>query len=183
MNAFKNSLVAIAAAATLGATALASTQASAAGYGYGYGYNSYSSYAPSYGYSSYTPSYGYNSYSLVRLQLLWPGLRLRLRPVTSDNPGFLSIKVGFGWFLDAGVVGMPTVRSWRPQSVGGPATFMTSRGHLVFAGSQKCTGKTSRSTPRALSPLFLITDFIGNKILPGSRSGATCSCHYFGGTV
>ena len=59
MNAFKKTLVAIAAAATLGATGLASTQASAEdGYGYGgyggYGYNSY----PSYGYNSY-PSYGY----------------------------------------------------------------------------------------------------------------------------
>jgi hypothetical protein len=70
MNAFKKTLVAIAAAATLGATGLASTQASAEdGYGYGgyggYGYNSYPSYGynsyPSYGYNSY-PSYGYNSY-------------------------------------------------------------------------------------------------------------------------
>src|SRR5271167_2679564 len=70
MNAFRKTLVAIAAAATLGGTGLASTQASAEdGYGYGgyggYGYNSYPSYGynsyPSYGYNSY-PSYGYNSY-------------------------------------------------------------------------------------------------------------------------
>ena len=61
MNAFRKTLVAIAAVATLGATGLASTQASAEdGYGYGgyggYGYNSY----PSYGYNSY-PSYGYKA--------------------------------------------------------------------------------------------------------------------------
>jgi hypothetical protein len=70
---FKNTLVAIAAVATLGATALASTQASACEYGYGdgsyggygYGYNSY----PSYGYDVYSqpvyslPSYGYDVYS------------------------------------------------------------------------------------------------------------------------
>ena len=37
MNAFKKTLVAIAALATLGATGLASTQASANGYSYGYG--------------------------------------------------------------------------------------------------------------------------------------------------
>ena len=61
MNAFKQTLVAIAAAATLGATGLASTQASANHYGYGYGsyggygYNSY----PSYGYGYSHPSYGY----------------------------------------------------------------------------------------------------------------------------
>ena len=66
MNAFKKTLVAIAAAATLGATGLASTQASANGYSYGYGsyggyggygYNSYPSYGYGYGYSR--PSYGY----------------------------------------------------------------------------------------------------------------------------
>src|ERR1700722_17219902 len=71
MNAFKKTLVAIAAAATLGATGLASTQASAEdGYGYGgyggYGYNSYPSYGynsyPSYGYGYTYPSYGYSSY-------------------------------------------------------------------------------------------------------------------------
>ena len=60
---FKNTLVAIAAVATLGATALASTQSFACEYGYGdgsyggygYGYNSY----PSYGYDYSYPSYGY----------------------------------------------------------------------------------------------------------------------------
>jgi hypothetical protein len=52
MNALKQPLVAIAAAATLGAAGLASTQASANDYGYGYG--SYGGY----GYNSY-PSYGY----------------------------------------------------------------------------------------------------------------------------
>ena len=64
MNAFKKTLVAIAAAATLGATCLASSQVSANDYSYnsyggygGYGYNSY----PSYGYNSYS-SYGYSSY-------------------------------------------------------------------------------------------------------------------------
>ena len=70
MNAFKKTLVAIAAAATLSATGLASTQASAHGYGYhgygsygsygGYGYNSYPSYG--YGYPSYSYGYGYPSY-------------------------------------------------------------------------------------------------------------------------
>jgi len=61
MNAFRQTLVAIAAAVTLGATGLASTQASANDYGYGYGsygglgYNSY----PSYGYGYSYPSYGY----------------------------------------------------------------------------------------------------------------------------
>ena len=70
MNAFKQTLVAIAAAATLGATGLVSTQASANDYGYGYasyggyGYNSYPSYGYGYGYPSYRygyshPSYGY----------------------------------------------------------------------------------------------------------------------------
>jgi hypothetical protein len=73
MNASRQTLVAIAAAATLGATGLAPTQASpmtTAGYGYGYGsygrysYNSYPSYGygysyPSYGYCYSHPSYGY----------------------------------------------------------------------------------------------------------------------------
>ena len=70
MNAFKQTLVAIAAVVTLGATGLASTQASANDYGYGYGsyggygYNSYPSYGygysyPSYGYGYSHPSYGY----------------------------------------------------------------------------------------------------------------------------
>ena len=61
----KNALVAIAAAATLGATGLASTQASACEYGdgsygaYGYGYNS----NPSYGYDVYSqPVYSLPSY-------------------------------------------------------------------------------------------------------------------------
>jgi hypothetical protein len=58
MNAFKKTLVAIAAAATLGATGFASTQASANDYGY----NSYGGYGGGYGYNS-QPSYGYNSYS------------------------------------------------------------------------------------------------------------------------
>jgi hypothetical protein len=63
MNAFKQTLVAIAAVVTLGATGLVSTQASANDYGYGcgsyggYGYNSYPSYGYGYGYSR--PSYGY----------------------------------------------------------------------------------------------------------------------------
>ena len=69
MNAFKKTLVMIAAAATLGATGLASTQASARGYSYhgygshgGYGYyNSYPSYGYSYGYGY--PSYGYGHHS------------------------------------------------------------------------------------------------------------------------
>ena len=63
MNAFKKTLVAIAAVATLGG--LVSTQASApdikqlqGGYGGGYGYSQ-----PSYGYGYSAPSYGYNSYS------------------------------------------------------------------------------------------------------------------------
>jgi hypothetical protein len=63
MNAFKKTLVAIAAAATLGATGLA--QASAHGYSYHGGYSSYGSYGysyPSYGYS-YSYGYGYPSYS------------------------------------------------------------------------------------------------------------------------
>ena len=75
MNAFKKTLVAIAALATLGATGLASTQASANGYGYGYGYgygsyggygyNSYSSYGSGYGYGR--PSYGYGyGYAIPR---------------------------------------------------------------------------------------------------------------------
>ncbi len=69
----KNTLIAIAAVATLGATALASSKASACEYGYGsyggrygYGYNSY----PSYSYDVSTsqpvyslPSYGYDVYS------------------------------------------------------------------------------------------------------------------------
>ena len=85
MNAFKKTLVAIAAVATLGATGLASTQASANGYGYGYG------------------SYGYGYVlSLVRLRLrlrLPLRLRLRLRLATATAtatapgngrfPGFL----------------------------------------------------------------------------------------------
>ena len=67
MNAFKKTLVAIAAAATLGATCLAATQASAHGYGFR-GYSSYGSYGysyPSYGYSfpSYSYGYDYPSYS------------------------------------------------------------------------------------------------------------------------
>ena len=64
MNAFKKTLVAIAAAATLGATGLA--PASAHGYSYHGGYSSYGSYG-SYGYSypsyGYSYSYGYPSYS------------------------------------------------------------------------------------------------------------------------
>ena len=60
MNAFKKTLVAIAAVATLGATGLASTQASACDeYGYSlpsYDYNG----QPSYDYNS-QPSYDYNS--------------------------------------------------------------------------------------------------------------------------
>jgi hypothetical protein len=58
MNAFKKTLVAIAAAATLGATGLASTQA----FANNYGYNSYGGYG-GYGYNSFPSSYGYNSYS------------------------------------------------------------------------------------------------------------------------
>ncbi len=55
MNAFKKILVAIAAAATLGATVFTSTQASAWCGDSGYSYYGYS---PSYSYDSY----GYNSY-------------------------------------------------------------------------------------------------------------------------
>src|SRR5271170_5529697 len=68
MNAFKKTLVAIAAVATLGATGLASTQASAGYYGYGYSYPSYGygysypSYSYGYGYSYGYPSYGYGGY-------------------------------------------------------------------------------------------------------------------------
>jgi hypothetical protein len=63
MNAFKKTLVVIAAAATLGATGLASTQASAHGYGY-HGYSSYGSYGSyGFGYPSYSYGYDYPSYS------------------------------------------------------------------------------------------------------------------------
>ncbi len=73
MRAFENTLVAIAAVATLGAATLAATQASACDYDYGYdsysygnSYPSYYAYSqpvyslPSYDYSSNSyPSYGY----------------------------------------------------------------------------------------------------------------------------
>ena len=58
MNAFKKTLVAIAAVATLGATGLASTQASANGYGYGY--SSYGGYGYGYSHPSYGYGYGYS---------------------------------------------------------------------------------------------------------------------------
>jgi hypothetical protein len=59
MNAFKKTLVALVAVATLGATGQASAgYYSYGGYGGGYGYSQ-----PSYGYGYSAPSYGYNSYS------------------------------------------------------------------------------------------------------------------------
>lgn len=63
MKTFKKTLVAIAAAAMLGATALASTQASA--WCDNSGYSSYG-YSPSYSYSYDNDSYDYDSYHYNR---------------------------------------------------------------------------------------------------------------------
>ena len=75
---FKNTLVAIAAVATLGATALASTQAFACEYGYGDG--SYGGYG--YGYDSY-PSYRYDIYSQPVYSLPLYGYDVYSQPVYS----------------------------------------------------------------------------------------------------
>ena len=119
MNAFKKTLVAIAAAATLGATGLAATQASANDYGYGYGgyggYGySYPSYGYGYGYPSYSYGYGYPSYG-YGVWLRPPALRLRLRPPLVTAVFQASTR---GWVVVAA----------------GPETSRASRGLSVYAG-------------------------------------------------